>query len=86
MLVTICTNHITLFNFFPCFVYPIFFKDSINVVKFFVLWSVIKLKHVMREFVSTIGTPFVFFVLSNFRKVLRYRHLVLIIHYFWVVY
>lgn len=85
MFVTVCTNYITLFNFFPCFVYPIPFEDSIDVVNFFVFWSVIKLKHIVRESVSTIGTPFVFFMLSNFRKVLGYRHLVLIIHYFWVV-
>lgn len=65
VLVAVCTNHITLFYFIPRFLYAIPFKNSVDIVYFFMLWSVIKLEHVVGKSIATVSAALIFFILSK---------------------
>lgn len=66
MLVAVSTNDIALLNLLHGFFQTMFFKNSVDVVELLLSWTMIELKHIVRVAISTIGTPFIFFILTNF--------------------
>ena len=67
MLVTVSTDNVALLNLFHGLFNAVLLKNTINVIYFLMLWSVIELEHVVGEAIATVSTALIFFELSYFR-------------------